>query len=249
MSNILRKPYEEVHYFVPAAAAPAAADGILTIYTGITFKMNEIDKVDAAVATTAGLAHTGTITLTGGVTAGKEYVLGITARHRDSSGILPITARIFVPAGGGITLTTVAAQICAAINAKLGFTFATNAAGVITLTENVNGPSFKASLWTNDTAATGTGLLTVTQAGVYPSGLIADVQALLPNVPPANISANCALSVVWSKKFRTDGSVEHQKNYLWCIALADAQAVKTAVTIGDTSAGDESGAAQTIDVV
>lgn len=248
MSNILRKPYEEVHYFVPAAAAPAAADGILTIYTGITFKMNEIDKVDAAVATTAGLAHTGTVTLTGGVTAGKEYVLGITARHRDSSGILPITARIFVPAGGGITLTTVAAQICAAINAKLGFTFATNAAGVITLTENVNGPSFKASLWTNDTAATGTGLLTVTQAGVYPSGLQADVQALVPNaVIPVG---GCDLCVVWTKKYRTDGSVEKQKNYLWCTAgSGDATAVKTAVTIGDTSAADESGAAQTIDVV
>jgi hypothetical protein len=244
------KPYEEVHYFVPAAAAPAAADGILTVTTGVTFKMNEIDKVDDAVATDPGDPHTGTITLQGGVTAGAEYVLGITGRHRDSSGILPISAKIFVTAVPTPSLTTVAAQIVAAINAKLGYAFASNVAGVITLAENVNGPSFKAALYTNDPAAnTALHNLLVTVPGLYPSGLQTDVQALLPNVPPASISGPCDLCVVWTKKFRTDGGVEKQKNYLWCLGAGDAAAIKTAVTIGPTNAGDQSGPAQTIDVV
>ena len=247
---INRKPYEEVHYFVPAAAAPAAVDGILTVTTGVTFKMNEIDKVEDAVADTAGLPHRGTITLAGGVTAGAEYVLGITSRHRDSSGILPVSVKVFVPAVPTPTLNSVALLIAAAINAKLGYAFASVVAGTITLTEEVNGPGFKAALYTNDPAASTAGHnLTVTQVGVYPSGLQADVRALLPNVPAASITGNCHLSVVWTKKFRTDGGVEKQKNYLWCRTAGDAAAVKTAVTTGALTTPAEIAAVQQIDVV
>jgi hypothetical protein len=248
MSNILRKPYEEVYHFVPAAATPAAADGLLTVTASIVFKMNEIDKIEDAVATVAGTAQARAITLTGGVTAGAEYVVSITSRNRNSLGVHPVTARIRVPLTGTISLTTVAAQLAAAINKVMGFTMAVSAGALLTLTENELGPSFKANLWTDDPLATATGNIAQTVAPVYPVGLQADVQALLPHIPAANITGNCAKVVVWTKRFRPDGSVEPQKNTLFCIQLADAQAVKAAAVIGDTSATDESTAAQMIDV-
>lgn len=241
---ILAYPHETVNLFALAAGAPAASLGVLTLndMLGTTIPMREIDRVEAVVSTTAGAARVGAITLAGTVTAGQVYRTALFGINHPDISNQALYSQIVSPIGA--TVTTIAAAICAAFNARQNLVVATNVAGVITFTGVNFGQSFQASIWTEDPAATVSALV-VSVAGTYPSGRLAAMQALFPNFTP---TTNSDKIVVWRSWKAVDGTVRLIKYNCYFEGAGDAAAVLAAVNIPATDTVDAQAMAQLIQI-
>lgn len=246
---IVRFPHEEPHLLVVAAAVPAAADGILTVSTTISYPMSTIDKVEV-IANTAGTARVVTLTPSAGAwTAGSTIRIAISGYTNGLQSTHPQYCTVKVPVGGFANATAACNAIRAAINARFDYVVATGAATVIITGASTGlniGKSFIVQTFTDDPARTIAGV--VTTAGVAPRGTAAQVQALLPQ---HTITLPHNLVKIHRRLTGDDGTSRKQVVHLWVdysTTATLAQDIADAVTIGDTSAADESGAAQVIAV-
>jgi len=206
-----------VPLFIPAGAAIANANGLVTVAdstTGIsqTFKKSDIVRVEAAENATAGVAHVVPQTLSGAVANGDNNTLSILGWDNGRNGFQPITVNVKQPTTGAtLSLTQLAAAFALAINLKnIGIT-ASSSGAVLTLTANTPGPRFTTSF-----ASTGATVSTIgsVTAGVYPVGQVAYLQEVIPH-HAALITVECARTKVLMDYDDRDGGRNKVEYHLY----------------------------------
>jgi hypothetical protein len=249
--SIVKHPYEEVNLRVDAAAVPAALDGVFAVSSTISFPMETIKGAEA-FTNTAGTTHKVKITPSVGAwTAGSTVKIGISGYNTGTSGYEAGYCTVKVPSTGFANAAAANAAFVAAINARFSFVTAAingafteiSGAGAGSLDR---GKPFIVTTYTDDPSRLIP--VAVTGVGVAPLGTIAQVAALLPTE-----SITVVHNLVKLKRvvIGDDGTSRKQLVNLWVdfsTTAGLAAAIVTALTIGDTSAADESYRAQIIAV-
>jgi hypothetical protein len=229
-SSINRKPYEVIDLFVPAAATPAAANGLLTIYNETVIPVTEIDRVENVEAPTAGTAHEVDITFsfTGGattVTANAEVVIGIFGFSAGHRGAHPTSVKYVKAPTGTTTLNQLRDWYIQAVNdRKMGITATSGGAGIVTLTFDEPGISFKVQTFTDDPT------LGIATAVIATAGEAIGQQAALAALfPHLTIPGNCSRVRVW-RTFKTDSSDVRKALYnIYCEVPVSSTLIQNAL--------------------
>lgn len=234
-----------INKLIPASATPAAADGLLTIVDDLIIPVNEIDRVQNVESATAGTKHKERVTFGVGTNLGAQYRITIVGYSQGAHAVQPLTFHVRQrDTGIAKTLNEIRDEFISAINGSNSDLVATSGgAGAVDIEAGTVGKPFIVKVYEDDATTT------VVQANVATAaeaiGQVADLQALFPHLTISGTADRVKLN----RTFKLDdGGIKKAEYNLYFLATTDATAVQNALDIGDTSAGDESPAAQTIQV-